>query len=523
MWYWTPIAMVRILGFFLTGILLYEIFGKYFSVNLLWIGSGLMVVIFYLFQIRKFRKWSGIPGLGFILFSGWIITAQFNEKNYANHLLNHQIKTEACIAVLLNEPEKTKNGYRLLLQVRKVRSENYWYHYQTKAYAYLKTEIEAEPGDLLIIKSRLYPILNKKPFETFDYSLYLKRKNIFFQLYPSEKTLYVITNKKTGLKEMAAGIRKWCLSQIKKFIPGSDQQAIASALLIGYSGEMDPELNRHYAVTGTLHILSVSGLHTGLLYWIIILLCKPLRLLKNGEWIIVFIALGILWIYAMVTGLAPSVLRAVIMLSFITVSKPLGLRSNIWNTLASSAFLLLLFDPYLITRISFQLSYLAVAGIAWLHPKFVRLWEPESFLVSSAWTLTCVSIAAQITTLPVTLLNFHQFPLWFIPANLILIPLSSLALFSCLAFLPLSVIPGLANPSGWIVSNLIGIMNAITEFFGVWPLGPFGEIKITAEQAVYLMVIIIGMDRFITSRNFYWLIPLIVSAIAFSLPDMNLT
>lgn len=514
--------MVRILGFYLTGILLYELFGKSVAVNQIWIISGFLVLLYFLFQIRDLRKWAGVPGLLFIVSSGWILTDQFDESKKDLHLINHPVKPDYYLAVVMEQPEKTRKGYRLLISIRKVHVNHSWFNYHSKAYCHINNDNTAKPGDQLIIKGGMSAIRKKNSNEKFDYSLYLKRKNIFFQDYVSETEIKIIRNSSISIKQLAFDAQKWCLNQIKKFIPGKDEQAIAGALLVGYSGDLDPELNNDYAATGTLHILSVSGLHTGLLYWVILFLCKPLRSVKNGEWFITIIALAILWCYAMITGLAPSVLRAVIMLSFITISKPFGLRSNIWNTLASSAFLLLLFDPYLITRISFQLSYLAVAGIVWLHPLLIRSWEPESVIVSNGWNLTCVSIAAQLTTMPVTLLNFHQFPVWFIPANLILIPLSSIALFSSLAFLLLSVIPGLAGVAGWIVSLLIGSMNTITNFFGDWPLGPFEEIHITGFQAYCMMAMIIGFERFLKTNKFFWLFILLFTAILFSLPDLIL-
>ena len=512
--------MVRILGFFLLGVFLFDQFENHTTIKVIWMITGILVGLFGLFQIKRLRKWSGIPGLIFITFSGWLITAQFDESTDKNHLLRNNQTIDAYTALLLDQPEKTRNGYRLAIWVIKVRINNSWRSFHTKAYCYLKESPDINAGNTIVIRGNPKIISKKNSANSFDIALYLKRKNIFFQDFIGKNEYCIVKSSTASFHSQAIQIREWCLRQIKAYVPGNNEQAIASALLIGQSGELDPELNQHYAVTGTLHVLSVSGMHTGLLYWIILLLCKPLKLLKNGEWITTGIVIFILWIYAVVTGLSPSVLRAVVMLSFVTLSRPFGLRSNIWNTLAASAFLLLLIDPWLITRISFQLSYLAVIGIVWIHPQLVRQWEPESWLLSGAWNLTSVSISAQLTTLPVSILNFHQFPIWFIPANLIIIPLSSIALFSGLAFLPLSVFTPIAPLAGWILSKEIQLMNKITVFLGQWPLGPFTGIHIKPVQALCMMTMLIGLERYQKLRNGWWLTILLVSAAVFSLIDL---
>src|SRR6185369_7936506 len=124
----------------------------------------------------------------------------------------------------------------------------------------------------------------------------------------------------------------------------------------------------------------------------------------------------LLWGYAFLTGLSPSVLRAVTMFSFVAIAKPVGRRTNFYNTLAASAFCLLLYDPYLIMSVGFQLSYLAVLGIVYLQRPIYNLWEAKSWFADWAWQLSCVSIAAQIATFALGFLYFHQFPVYFLVA-----------------------------------------------------------------------------------------------------------
>ncbi len=167
----------------------------------------------------------------------------------------------------------------------------------------------------------------------------------------------------------ASCVRRWAEGVIQAYVPGKQEQAIAIALVLGVTDGLDPELVQAYASTGTLHVLAVSGLHISILYVIVMGLLRPLRRLPLAYSRRVPVVLGvlILWGYAFITGLSPSVLRAVIMFSLMAIARLRRQPANIYNILWASAFLLLLYDPYNLVSVGFQLSYLAVLGIVALH------------------------------------------------------------------------------------------------------------------------------------------------------------
>src|SRR5690606_34922050 len=123
--------------------------------------------------------------------------------------------------------------------------------------------------------------------------------------------------------------------------------------------------------------------------------------------------------------------------------------TNVYNTLAVSAFCLLLFDPFLIRSVGFQLSYLAVLGIVYLYPRILILWEPQHAFTAEIWKIASVSIAAQLATFPLGLLYFHQFPNYFLLSNLLVVPLSSVVLICGLCVLLLSFSTALASAAGF--------------------------------------------------------------------------
>lgn len=512
--------MVRVLGFYLAGLLLFENF--YDAVppdSWIWIINLLLITSYVICLKRALRKWSGLFGLTAVVALSFTITKNFDESRRPDHLLNHKIKPELFLAEILEPPEKRNSGYRILIRVVKVHSNDSWKKLTTKAYCHFKIDPNLHHGDIVVIRQNLVPLKEKKQSDSFNYIKYLQRKNIFYNCYLTSQQIRLVGHKTDNLYHHAILIRKWVIDKIKFFVDGEKEKAIASALLVGQSEELDQELNRNYSITGTLHVLSVSGLHTGLLYWMILFLLKPLEKLKFGAGLITVITLFILWSYALITGLSPSVLRAVVMFSMITAAKPFGLKSTIWNTLASSAFLLILFDPWLITRIGFQLSYLAIAGIVWFHPKLMSLWEPKSYIAYHIWNLSSVSVSAQLATLPITLLHFHQLPIWFIPANLIIIPLSSLALAIGLIFIPFSGIPIIATILGWMLSKIILLMNIIIEIIGKWPVGSFNNVQITTAQSWLILIILIGFGQFFETKNKSWILLAAAAALIFGAID----
>lgn len=198
-----------------------------------------------------------------------------------------------------------------------------------------------------------------------------------------------------------------------------DAGNIMQALAIGNQSDIDPELRDSYSRTGTAHLLSVSGLHVGIIFMILNLLFGWMRLIRRG-----YIALGILVIaslcgYAVLTGLSPSVIRAVLMFSLLQAGLILSRYTNSFNTLCAAALLMLLWNPYYVYHIGFQLSFAAMVGIITLYQPLARLWMPKHSVFRWLWSLTLIGMTAQIGTLPLVMYHFGQLQI----AGLLLNPL----------------------------------------------------------------------------------------------------
>jgi competence protein ComEC len=270
-----------------------------------------------------------------------------------------------------------------------------------------------------------------------------------------------------------------------------DEYAVGAALMLGYSDKLDAEILSAYSNTGALHILSVSGLHVAIVYvvfnWLLFFLDK----VKHGSILKAVILILLLWFYSALTGLSPSVLRAATMFSFIIIAKSLNRHTNIYNTLAASAFLLLTINPYLIMEVGFQLSYIAVIGIVFLQPKISRFYETDNWLLDQAWSITSVSIAAQIATFPMGLFYFHQFPNYFLLSNFIVIPISTLIIYLGIALFALAKIHFIAGYLAIAFKWSVWFLNSIVKVIEKWPYAISEGISISLFETCLLYAIII--------------------------------
>ncbi|GHN02801.1 hypothetical protein WSM22_42900 [Cytophagales bacterium WSM2-2] len=295
------------------------------------------------------------------------------------------------------------------------------------------------------------------------------------------------------------------MEKIKQFVHGQDEQGIAMGLVLGVTDGIDNELQSAYAASGAMHVLAVSGMHIGIIYAIILFLFKPLDKFKGSKWIVAIVSLVCLWTFSFVTGNSPSVLRAVTMFSFIAFARPFGKRTNIYNTLAASVFVLLIYNPYLIMSVGFQLSYLAVLGIVYLQRPLYNLWDINNFIGDWVWQITCVSLAAQVATFALGLLFFHQFPTYFLISNLFVIPLSSLVLVVGIFLLAVNFISPLASLTGWILEWMIKALNWIVFKTEALPVSLINNIHISILQCWILMGILLSLILLFEFRSIRWL------------------
>jgi len=278
------------------------------------------------------------------------------------------------------------------------------------------------------------------------------------------------------------------------------ERALVKALVLGQRDELDSEQRTAFARSGTIHVLAVSGMHVGLIFAILTFVfgwwgSSDRARIARG--IVILLAL---WGYAGLTGAAPSVLRATIMFSLFTVANMSMQRTDHLNSLFAAGFILLVWDPDMLWRIGFQLSFLAVLGIILFYKPVEGLWSPRSKFLRTIWSLAVVSISAQMLTTPVSLYLFKAFPVWFLPANIIVVTAVGIAVNGAVALVFLYKVPYLGAAITWFMTWLLKAVGWITDFFAGLP-GAYPDIRIAAWDVLFLYL---GILAFVAWWQWRW-------------------
>lgn len=347
-------------------------------------------------------------------------------------------------------------------------------------------------GSHLVTKKEFQEIKNSGNPGSFDYKRYCLFQGITHQVFLANTDYKILKRKSTTwLNRLLFGIEQEVISILSKNIPNKESTGLAEALLIGYKDDLDRELVQSYSNTGVVHVIAISGLHLGLVYWLLMLLLKPLASKKSTRWVIPVIVIIALWLFSLVAGAQPSVIRSAVMFTCIVLGENLSRKGSIINTLACSAFLLLCYNPYWLWDAGFQLSYAAVLSIVLFSKPIYNLLYVKNKLFDMIWKLNAVTIAAQALTSPFSLYHFHQFPVYFIPANMIAVPLSSLILILEIFLCAIAFFEPLSILIGRIINLLISFMNHYIKFIDALPFSLWPDIQISTLQAIFLTISIL--------------------------------
>jgi competence protein ComEC len=433
MFFWNPFPFLRISLATAGGILLAYNFPDSLShAHLFCLGFALLFALSLFWASKRASKFTQyLSGLFLILFFatfGYMLLEQHEESKKEDHLLNingieyWQGKVEGWL-------EERENTFRAEVQVEKVFCNGEWKKASGRVLTYFSKPtvdtLDIQYGTELLLANA--PRIVDPPMnpEEFDYQRYLANQQIFHQHFVGTNPIEVLgQNPSNPVLHKAYQLRSFYRDKLSENIAGEQEQSIVLALLLGIKDGLDHDLKEAFSAAGAMHILAVSGLHVGIIFLVLSSMFSFLKTRggKKGIFLFLLINLAALWLYALLAGASPSVLRASTMFSMILLTQSFSRKSNIYNSLALAAFVLLIYDPFLLFSVGFQLSFLAVFGIVFIQPKLSRLLVFDSWLMQKGWELTAVSIAAQLATFPLGLLYFHRFPNFFLISNLVVIP-----------------------------------------------------------------------------------------------------
>jgi competence protein ComEC len=525
--------MVRILLPFMAGIAVCIVISGTLQISLfIWISLLLLSIaagIIHFNKLRFISLWlfGAIVSL-FLFVTGYNTVIMHKEILRSNHFAN--IQTKGVFIASVAEPLQEKDhSYKTILEIRGLKKGNTIIEVEGHILTYFaKDSIKKPPeeGSLITFAADLQPISPPQNPGSFDYRKYMATNNVYHQVYLNNFSWKLLdTPQGFSFYRTAHAVSRKFVKILNDNGLKGQEFAVASALILGQNDMLDNETRQAYSGSGVTHILSVSGLHVGVIF---IIISFFLRFMKKDGWQLyfkTFIILITIWAYALLTGMSPPVMRSAAMFTFISVGNASKRYVHIINSLSVSAVLLLLIDPLMISNIGFQLSYLAIVGIVFINKPIADLLNPRNKIAAQIWSLIAVSLAAQIATAPLTMLYFHQFPAYFIPANLIAIPLSFLAIYAGVAVLVTSFVPVISNFLGLLTNYLLFALNYSVSFIEKLP---YSVIKITSvfqqEMILMYLVLISILLMFFFKRKALLYIPLaliLLLSISFSFTEIN--
>ncbi|MCO5233199.1 MAG: ComEC family competence protein [Chitinophagales bacterium] len=434
---------------FLIGILMAYYFDFPFHVYLVLTFVFLFIGLILMTSYFKKTKWMALSGFSILLSLLFVGSMNYSYKKNYQPLKDGYYSYQGVISKVIS---RNSDYTRCYLDIIDVNREPIAHPY-TVISNISDTLIYA--GDTIWASSTLRPLMPSLNPGQFDVRKYYGYKYIYQTSTIKKGNFFVKPFK--GFFHFQRWCQQsavWCGEIFRKFVPERSSLTL-QALLLGIKNEISQDMMEVYMQSGVMHVLAVSGMHVGILYVGLLTLLRPLY--RRWKYI-TFISILLVWIFSFITGGGPAILRAAIMLTFVDIGKKINNQSNPVNLLLVSGFILLLFQPYLVWDIGFQLSFVAMLGIFYLMRPIQNLFYfNKNWVKNFLWAPTAMSISAQLATTPLTFYYFGNFPVYFILTNIFILLPITLALYGGILLLLTSFIfPDNINLAiGKILDNII--------------------------------------------------------------------
>lgn len=498
----------RLLIPWIAGLILFE----YVPLPCLVVGGFLLFSVILL--IVRFRQWFTESSVYYSrrweygVFVNVVIASLAWFSNYFSSFteVKYSETPQIYIATLLEEPQLSSN--RLTVVVQLIDGEM-----TSKALlVVIKDSLtrwkNMNTGDLVLFKALLKVPEKPRNPASFDESEYLRRKGIHLKAIINLSQLKIIQKGSFSLTRVAGKIRDYLIELFTRAGVEEQRLAVLVALTLGQKGMLDFDTRNNFGGAGAMHVLAVSGLHVGIIYFVFDMLIGLFFKKKKKNWRKSVFVIVLLWFYAFVTGFSPSVNRATTMFSLVSLGAAFSQKSQTYNTISITAFALLYLNANVLYDIGFQLSFAAVIGIVYFQPIIKPFYKTENFVMKWIWELIVVSISAQIGTLPLSLYYFGQFPVYFLLANLIVIPLTTLLLYLSFTLVAFFFMPPMYQFLGLVLDKIVEIMLESVELINSFP-NAVVHYKILWIQVVFLYLFIVFLSLWNARRTYLTMINMI--------------
>ncbi|MBR6620906.1 MAG: ComEC/Rec2 family competence protein [Bacteroides sp.] len=467
--------ILRLAIFMAAGIFFAGLFPDCFSSQTLhWLLWGLLIVL-ALVGIKSSYKGRWMFGLGvssIMFLMGWMLSYHERQALKVDWASERQAYRVTVLDVPVEKPRSILCRVRVDKQV---------------VLLYLPKDSLASSvtlGDELLVYTQIQKPKNQgNPYE-FDYETYLYHQEISGTAYAysghwmkSERTSTLT------LKQRALVIRERMMEQFRIWGVNQEQLPVISALTLGCKRELEEEVRDIYADAGISHVLALSGMHIGIVWLLLDFLLRPLVLARGGRWVKSFLSVSLLWLFAFVVGLEASVVRAVVMCMLMELARLSGRRSLSMNTLAIAALAMLIYRPFYLYDVGFQLSFVAVASIILFYPLIWRAFSIRNCFYRSLVGILAVSIAAQLGTAPLVMYYFSNCSVYFLLTNLVAALIVPFIIYGTVAMALLSFCHPLCEWVVWMLNLsaewLTDVAREVSNLPGAtFSMGPISSLEI---------------------------------------------
>ncbi|GAB6010019.1 ComEC/Rec2 family competence protein [Dysgonomonas reticulitermitis] len=487
----------------IAGILLQYFFKlQYLSIALLLTGTIAMLISYLIPKDKQFN-WRWLFGAGVILcISGISMATTFIKQGKSEYTFTED--TKIYLGVVSDTPQEKPRSIAYRVYLPQEEKQIVCYFQRDTLY-----KDKLQPGEEFIFQAKIQPFRNMGNPDDFDYVRYMYNQGFSGSAYVTSGSWKATGNTSSSLKYKALRCRQHIMNFYKSLGFNETEYTILSALTLGYQDELTDELKQGFRTTGTVHVLSVSGLHVGIIYLMISFLLGFIRKSSRYYRLKPVIILILLWSYAFITGLPPSVLRASGMLTVFCMAEICGKRSYSMHALFIAAFFMLLISPFSLFDIGFQLSFISVLAILYLHPKTLPLLKTENKYIKYIWQMFTLSLVAQLATFPICLYYFGTFPTYFFITNLLIVPLVTFITYSVggviLAKILSMIIPGWSDYLFYLpvkaLQILVHTMTSIIRFFENLPFALIENVKISLSDLTLIFTIIVSILIFMIYKK----------------------
>lgn len=448
--------------------------------------------------------------------------------NIAHDLLPDMSSRTVATARIESPSVESTHSYRTQATIVALHDDSSTREVDIPVILYIKKSFSASHlsgGNLIYFTPQLQRFESPTLPHSYDNARQMALKGyLYYQYLNDEQWQLSDYTTRATLHDRANRVQSQCIASLRQCGLSPDNTALMSALLWGYRDDIPEDIRTDFSTAGLSHILAVSGLHTGIIAFLLWFLLYPLRYTRLRK-LQHILTITVLWIYAFITGLSPSVTRACLMATFIGVAHIIDRRNTSLNALCGSAVIILLLSPMQLFDVGFQLSYTAVAGIILFSPYC----DLSSYLdkphesVRYVSGLIAASIAAQVTTAPLAAYYFHYIPMWGLLSNLIFVPLLPLVVIATLC---LQLAHACRVPHSYLTTITDSMVDTLTQ--GAYtiarlPGATMNDVWITPTMLLVYVVILASIWYMLSRRTLRAIIIVLVAIIVLQVIHISAT